>query len=185
MQDLEDDHGAAPTPFVEAEKQNVFKVEKGVGISVPKGEKLFTSSDAMASTSTSYTPNGDASQSTSNGSLETGRSQFSALPMESVKQSNMPSEPTSKVIQGNEKSSNSPAKLTSGGEYISREEPKITAAVFPNTFSAPPVTDFLNPNNGTSAAIKLEKPSRLMATSFPSQCVEINLMATPKAELQH
>lgn len=163
---MEDDHGAAPTPSEEAEKQNVLQVEKRVGISVSKGEKLFTSSEAMASTS--YTPNGDASQGTTNGSLETGRSQFSALPVESVKQSVMPSEPTSKVIQGNEKSSISPAKLTSGGEYISREEPKKDAAVFPNIFSSPPTTDFLNQNNGTSAAIKLEKPSRLMHTSFSS-----------------
>ncbi|CAF1703943.1 unnamed protein product [Brassica napus] len=156
-EDMKDDHGAAPTPFEEAEKQNVLQVEKRVGISVSKGEKLFTSSEAMASTS--YTPNGDASQGTTNGSLETGRSQFSSLPVESVKQSVMPSEPTSKVIQGNEKSSISPAKLTSGGEYISREEPKKDAAVFPNIFSSPPTTDFLNQNNGTSAAIKLEKPS--------------------------
>ncbi|KAL0716973.1 hypothetical protein Bca4012_066295 [Brassica carinata] len=156
-EDLEDDHGAPSAPSEEAEKQNVLKVEKGVGFSVPKGEKLFSSSEAMASTS--YTPNGDASQSTTNGSMETGRSQFSALPVESVKQSYMSSEPASKVIQGNEKSSISPAKLTSGGEYISREEPKKAATVFPNTFSSPAATDFLNQNNGPSAAIKLEKPS--------------------------
>ncbi|KAJ4898253.1 Nuclear pore complex protein NUP1 [Raphanus sativus] len=155
-EDLEDEHVAATTPFEEAEKQNVLKVEKGVGVSVPKGEKLSTSSETIASTS--YTLNGDASQSTSNGSLETGRSQFSAFPMESVKKSNMPSEPTSKVTQGNEKSSISPTK-TSGGDYISREEPKKDAAVFPNLFSSPAATDFLNQNNGTSAAIKLEKPS--------------------------
>lgn len=156
-EDLEDDHGAPPTPSEEAEKQNILKVEKGVGFSVPKGDKLFSSSEAVASTS--YTPNGDASQSITNGSMETGRSQFSALPMESVKQSNMSSEPASKVIQGNEKSSISPAKLTSGGEYISREEPKKAATVFPNTFSSPAATEFLNQNNGPSAAIKFEKPS--------------------------
>ncbi|CAH8283551.1 unnamed protein product [Eruca vesicaria subsp. sativa] len=156
-EELEDDHVAAPTPFEEAEKQNVGKVEKSVSFSVPKGETLFTSSATMASTS--YTPNGDASQSTSNGSPETGKSQFSTLPMESVKQSNMPSEPTSKVIQGNEKSNISPPKMISGGEYISREEPKKAAAVFPNTFSSPAATDFLNQNNGTSAAMKFEKPS--------------------------
>ncbi|KAJ0249492.1 Nuclear pore complex protein NUP1 [Hirschfeldia incana] len=156
-EDMEDDHVAATTPFVEAEKQNVLKEEKGVGVSLPKGEKLFTPSEAIASTS--YTLNGDASQSTANGSVETGRSQFSTLPMESVKQSNMPAESTSKVIQENEKSSIAPAKLTSGGENISREEPKNAAAVFPNIFSSPAATDFLNQNNGTSAATKLEKPS--------------------------
>ncbi|CAN6926495.1 unnamed protein product [Brassica oleracea] len=123
-----DDHGEPSTLFQGAEKQNTSKVEKGVDISMRRGKKPLTSSDAMASTS--YIPNGNASQSTCNGSLETGRSQFSALPIEAVQESNMPSEPTSKFIQETEKSSISPAKLAPEGEDISREEHTKGASVF-------------------------------------------------------
>ncbi|CAN6992056.1 unnamed protein product [Brassica rapa subsp. trilocularis] len=152
-----DGHGEPSTPFQEAEKQNTLKVEKDVDISMRRGKKPLISSEVMASTS--YIPNGDASQSTCNGSLETGRSQFSALPIEAVQQSNMPSEPTSKFIQGTEKSSISPAKLASEGEDISREEHTKAAAVFPSTSSSPAATDLLNQNTDQSADIKLEKPS--------------------------
>lgn len=160
MQDF-DDHGEPSTLFQGAEKQNTSKVEKGVDISMRRGKKPLTSSDAMASTS--YIPNGNASQSTCNGSLETGRSQFSALPIEAVQESNMPSEPTSKFIQETEKSSISPAKLAPEGEDISREEHTKGASVFPSTSSSPAATDLLNQNTGQSADIKLEKPSRLVA----------------------
>ncbi|KAF3528422.1 hypothetical protein DY000_02043519 [Brassica cretica] len=152
-----DDHGEPSTPFQGAEKQNTLKVGKGVDISMRRGKKPLTSSDAMASTS--YIPNGNASQSTCNGSLETGRSQFSALPIEAVQESNMPSEPTSKFIQETEKSSISPAKLAPEGEDISREEHTKAASVFPSTSSSPAATDLLNQNTGQSADIKLEKPS--------------------------
>ncbi|KAH0904954.1 hypothetical protein HID58_044457 [Brassica napus] len=152
-----DDHGEPSTLFQGAEKQNTSKVEKGVDISMRRGKKPLTSSDAMASTS--YIPNGNASQSTCNGSLETGRSQFSALPIEAVQESNMPSEPTSKFIQETEKSSISPAKLAPEGEDISREEHTKAASVFPSTSSSPAATDLLNQNTGQSADIKLEKPS--------------------------
>ncbi|KAL0838000.1 hypothetical protein Bca101_089890 [Brassica carinata] len=152
-----DDHGEPSTLFQGAEKQNTSKVEKGVDISMRRGKKPLTSSDAMASTS--YIPNGNASQSTCNGSLETGRSQFSALPIEAVQESNMPSEPTSKFIQETEKSSISPAKLAPEGEDISREEHTKGASVFPSTSSSPAATDLLNQNTGQSADIKLEKPS--------------------------
>ncbi|CAN7112795.1 unnamed protein product, partial [Brassica rapa subsp. narinosa] len=152
-----DGHGEPSTPFQEAEKQNTLKVEKDVDISMRRGKKPLISSEVMASTS--YIPNGDASQSTCNGSLKTGRSQFSALPIEAVQQSNMPSEPTSKFIQGTEKSSISPAKLASEVEDISWEEHTKAAAVFPSTSSSPAATDLLNQNTGQSADIKLEKPS--------------------------
>ncbi|CAH2054170.1 unnamed protein product [Thlaspi arvense] len=155
--ELDDDDGAASTPSEVAETKNAFKVENGVGISMPKGEKLLTSSEAIPSTS--KIPNGDASQGTSNGSLETGRSQFSALPIESVQQSDMASEPSSEFIQGTEKSSISLGNLTSDEKVISREEPKKAAAVFPNTFLSPAATDLLNQNNNASAGIKSEKTS--------------------------
>lgn len=160
MQDF-DGHGEPSTPFQEAEKQNTLKVEKDVDISMRRGKKPLISSEVMASTS--YIPNGNVSQSTCNGSLETGRSQFSALPIEAVQQSNMPSEPTSKFIQGTEKSSISPAKLASEVEDISREEHTKAAAVFPSTSSSPAATDLLNQNTGQSADIKLEKLRRLVA----------------------
>ncbi|EOA32260.1 hypothetical protein CARUB_v10015521mg [Capsella rubella] len=154
--DLDDDHGAASTPFEVAEKQNVFKVEKS-RINMPNGEKLLTPSEAMPSTS--YISNGDASQSTSNGSLETGTIKFSAFPTEAVQLSNMASEPTSKFTQGTEKSSISPGQLTSKEKVIPLEEPKKTDAVFPSIFSSPAATDLLNQNTGASADIKLEKTS--------------------------
>ncbi|XP_019092754.1 PREDICTED: nuclear pore complex protein NUP1-like [Camelina sativa] len=154
--DLDDDHGAASTPFEVVEKQNVFKVEKS-RISMPNGEKLLTPSEAMPSTS--YISNGVASQGTSNGSLETGRFKFSALPTEAVQQSNMASEPTSKFIQETDKSSISPSKLTSKEKVISLEEPKKADAVFPSFFSSPAATDLLNQNAGASADIKLKETS--------------------------
>lgn len=162
MQDfleLDDDHGGASSSFEVTAKQNASKVEKGVGISMPKGEKPLASSVAMPSTS--YVSNGDASQGTSNGTLETGKSKFATSPIEAVQQSNMASEPTSQCIQGTEKSSISPGKLTSEKKVISLEEPKKAAAVF-NIFSSPAATD-LTENTGASADIKLEKTNRLVA----------------------
>lgn len=153
--EFDDERGAASTPFELVEKQNAFKVEKGVGISMPKGEKPLTSSEDMPSTS--YIPNG-----ISNGSLETGGSRISAFPIEAVQQSNMASEPTSKLILGTDKSSISSGKLTSEEKVLSLEEPKKAAAVFPNIFSSPVATG-LNHNTDASADIKLEKTNRLVA----------------------
>uniref|UniRef100_A0A1J3F4B2 Nuclear pore complex protein NUP1 n=1 Tax=Noccaea caerulescens TaxID=107243 RepID=A0A1J3F4B2_NOCCA len=149
LMEFDDERGTASTPFELVEKQNAFKVEKGVGISMPKGEKPLTSSEDMPSTS--YIPNG-----ISNGSMETGGSKFSAFPIEAVQQSNMASEPTSKLILGTDKSSISPGKLTSEEKVLSLEEPKKAAAVFPNIFSSPVATG-LNHNTDASADIKLEK----------------------------
>lgn len=163
MQDLlelDDDHGAAFTSFEVAEKQNASKVEKGLGSSMPKGEKPLPSSVAIPSTS--YISNGDASQGTSNGSVETGRSKFAAPPIEAVQQSNMASEPTSQSIQGTEKSSISPGKLSSEEKVISLEDPKKAAPAFPTIFTSPATTD-LTQHTGASADIKLEKTSRLVA----------------------
>ncbi|VVA97141.1 unnamed protein product [Arabis nemorensis] len=154
--ELDDDHGAASTSFEVAEKQNASKVEKGLGISMPKGEKPLPSSVAIPSTS--YISNGDASQGTSNGSVETGRSKFAASPIEAVQQSDMASEPTSQSIQGTEKSSISPGKLSSEEKVISLEEPKKAAPAFPTIFTSPAATD-LSQNTGASADIKLEKTS--------------------------
>lgn len=162
--DLDDDHGAASAPFEVAEIQNAFKVEKS-RISMPQEEKLLTPSEAMPSVS--YISNGDASQGTSNGSLEIGRNKFTAFPTEPVQQSN--TEPTSKFIQGTEKSSISPAKLSSEEKVIPLEEPKKADPVFPSIFSSPAATDLLNQNPGASADIKLEKTSRLVHDYFPSQ----------------
>ncbi|KFK38455.1 hypothetical protein AALP_AA3G115600 [Arabis alpina] len=152
--ELDDDHGEASTSFAVAEKQNASKVEKGVGFSMPIGEKPPTSSVAMPSTS--YIANGDDSQGTSNGSREIGRSKFAASPDEAVQQSNMASEPISQSTQGTEKSSISPSKLISEEKVISLEEPKKAAAVFPTFLSSPAATD-LTQNTGASADIKLEK----------------------------
>ncbi|CAH8389494.1 unnamed protein product [Eruca vesicaria subsp. sativa] len=133
--ELGGDHSEPSTSFEVAEKQKALEVKKGVNISMPRGEKPLTSSEVMASTS--YIPNGDVSHSTFNGSLETGRSQFSGLPIEAVQ----PSEPTPNFIQGTEIS----AKLTSEGGDISQEEHTKAAAVFPSTFSSPPAsTDTMN-----------------------------------------
>ncbi|KAG7581026.1 hypothetical protein ISN44_As08g007680 [Arabidopsis suecica] len=160
--ELDDDHGAASTPFEVVEKQNAFKVEKSY-ISMPKGEKQLTPSEAMPSTS--YISNGDASQGTSNGSLETGRNKFVAFPIEAVQQSNMASEPTSKFIQGTEKSSISSGKPTAEEKGIPLEEPKKSAAVFPNISSSPAATGLLDQNSGASADIKLEKTSTAFGVS--------------------
>ncbi|CAN8269488.1 unnamed protein product [Cochlearia groenlandica] len=157
--ELDDDRGEESTPFKVADKQDAFKVEKGVGISMPKEGKPLILSETMPSKS--YIPNGDASNSTSNGSLETGKSKISALPIEAVQQSSLAFQPTSKFSQGTDKSSVSQEKLLSEEKVISREDPKKAAAVFPNFLSSPVATDSLNHNTGASADIKLEKTSSL------------------------
>ncbi|XP_010552887.1 PREDICTED: nuclear pore complex protein NUP1-like isoform X2 [Tarenaya hassleriana] len=161
--ELDDDHDAASIPPVEViEKTDASKLENDTGISKAKGEKPFASSDVKPSAA--YVSNGNSSYSTSNGTVETGKSteiRFAAFGGEAVQQGNVGSDSVSKFtkVAATQLSNSSTAIFSTVDKIDSLKESSKVPPSMPNVFFSPVATNQLDQKSGAASNIKSEKPS--------------------------